>query len=248
MNKIGIIGCGWLGLPLAKKFIQKGFSVNGSTTSEEKITLLESTGIHPFLFSLPSNSKQLKECLKVDQLIINIPPGRKNPQVAKDFPKKIESILNYTSGKTNILFISSTSVYGDVSGEVDESLIPSPTTASGKVLLAVEERILGKVGGDQANWNNKNSVLRLSGLVGPGRIPGRFFAGKTNIPNGNAPVNLIHLEDCINCIIAIFEQKKWGTIYNLSSDKHPTKEKFYQKACRDAGFEIPSFQSNGDQK
>ena len=36
-DKIGIIGCGWLGLPLAKLFLKNGFLVKGSTTSKEKI-------------------------------------------------------------------------------------------------------------------------------------------------------------------------------------------------------------------
>ena len=35
--QVSILGCGWLGLPLAKSLIEKGFSVNGSTTSVEKI-------------------------------------------------------------------------------------------------------------------------------------------------------------------------------------------------------------------
>jgi len=40
MNKIGIIGCGWLGLALAKKFVEKGYSVHGSTTTKSKIEVL----------------------------------------------------------------------------------------------------------------------------------------------------------------------------------------------------------------
>jgi len=50
------------------------------------------------------------------------------------------------------------------------------------------------------NTNFQTTVIRLAGLIGPGRNPARFFAGKTNIPNGNAPVNLIHLDDCIGFI------------------------------------------------
>ena len=31
-NKIGVLGCGWLGFPLAKDLIKQGFKVKGSTT------------------------------------------------------------------------------------------------------------------------------------------------------------------------------------------------------------------------
>ena len=41
MNSISILGCGWLGKPLAVSFLEDGFSVKGSTTSEEKIDILE---------------------------------------------------------------------------------------------------------------------------------------------------------------------------------------------------------------
>ena len=49
-NKIGIIGCGWLGLPLAKMFVSNNYKVKGSTTSKEKIEILKKEGIEPFFF------------------------------------------------------------------------------------------------------------------------------------------------------------------------------------------------------
>gem|GEM_PF-4555050 len=47
---ISIIGCGWLGLPLAEFLVQKGYLIKGSTTREEKLDQLKSKGIQPFLF------------------------------------------------------------------------------------------------------------------------------------------------------------------------------------------------------
>lgn len=41
MQKISVLGCGWLGLPLSKKLIESGFVVKGSTTSSEKLSQLE---------------------------------------------------------------------------------------------------------------------------------------------------------------------------------------------------------------
>jgi 3-hydroxyisobutyrate dehydrogenase-like beta-hydroxyacid dehydrogenase len=52
MKQISILGCGWLGSPLAKSLLEKGFSVNGSTTSLEKITVLEKAGISAFQINL----------------------------------------------------------------------------------------------------------------------------------------------------------------------------------------------------
>jgi 3-hydroxyisobutyrate dehydrogenase-like beta-hydroxyacid dehydrogenase len=49
MTKISILGCGWLGLPLAKVLVKNGFSVKGSTTTQDKILVLKQLGVDPFL-------------------------------------------------------------------------------------------------------------------------------------------------------------------------------------------------------
>ena len=52
MTKISILGCGWLGLPLAKALVNNDYLVSGSTTSEEKIAVLEKAKIEPFLLAI----------------------------------------------------------------------------------------------------------------------------------------------------------------------------------------------------
>jgi 3-hydroxyisobutyrate dehydrogenase-like beta-hydroxyacid dehydrogenase len=47
MKKISILGCGWLGFPLAKALLEK-VPHQWSTTSPDKISILEKAGIHPF--------------------------------------------------------------------------------------------------------------------------------------------------------------------------------------------------------
>ncbi len=46
------MGCGWLGLPLAKALAEGGYLVRGTTTSEYKLGMLQNEGIAPFLISL----------------------------------------------------------------------------------------------------------------------------------------------------------------------------------------------------
>ena len=76
--KVSILGCGWLGFTLAKKLIEIGFEVKGSTTSEKKLDLLKSYKIEPFLLELSETkiSDSVTEFLYNSEiLIINIPPG-----------------------------------------------------------------------------------------------------------------------------------------------------------------------------
>ena len=49
---ITILGCGWLGLPLAKALVKSGYPVKGSTTREENLETLREAGLEPFLVEL----------------------------------------------------------------------------------------------------------------------------------------------------------------------------------------------------
>ena len=62
MTQISILGCGWLGLPLAKALLENSFLVNGSTTSIEKLSVLENSGIQGFQiwFNIPQKDKMSK--------------------------------------------------------------------------------------------------------------------------------------------------------------------------------------------
>ena len=85
------------------------------------------------------------------------------------------------------------------------------------------------------------TILRLSGLVGYDRLPGRFLANKKELPNGDAPVNIIHRDDCIGLITAVLEQNIWGEIINGSADNHPSRKDFYTKAAERIGLNPPTF-------
>lgn len=55
-NTISILGCGWFGLALAKKLIGLNYSVKGSTTSQEKLAILQAENIQPFLVNFTAEA------------------------------------------------------------------------------------------------------------------------------------------------------------------------------------------------
>ncbi|MDR6845119.1 NAD(P)H-binding protein [Flavobacterium granuli] len=245
MKYISILGCGWLGLPLAKSLLTNGFSVKGSTTSEEKLTSLKSLGINPFLVSLDSKSitGAIEEFLDGSEtLIINIPPQLrgKNSDITtvneKIFVEKIKTLIPYIekSAIENVLFVSSTSVYGEVDGTITEETIPKPDTESGKQLLEVESLL-------QNNPNFKTTILRFGGLIGKDRNPAKFLAGKTNLENPETPINFIHQEDCIGIIHKIITTNSWNEIYNGVSPFHPTRETYYTQKAIELILPLPQF-------
>ena len=55
MKSVSILGCGWLGKPMAVSLLREGFSVKGSTTSEIKIQELEALEIEAYLIVFVSS-------------------------------------------------------------------------------------------------------------------------------------------------------------------------------------------------
>ena len=83
--------------------------------------------------------------------------------------------------------------------------------------------------------------LRFAGLFGPGRDPGKFFTGKINIPNGLAPVNLLHLDDAVGMTMQLMENISNDKIINVVSQGHPSRMDFYSQAAKRSGLEPPIF-------
>lgn len=235
IKTISILGCGWYGLELAKTLISLGYLVKGSTTTPEKIPLLAEEKIKPFLINFTSNTILADESFfETDVLFICIPPKR-NSLALGSYPDKINSILAIAKGKAfKIILISTTSVYSEENKVVNEGSETIPDSDSGKVVLAAEEIF-------KKQYPLDYTIIRFAGLIGPNRNPGRFFAGKTNIPNGLAPVNLIHQIDAIGLSISILSNKAFGRIYNACSPSHPTKKDFYTQAAKDSGLIAPEF-------
>lgn len=241
--KISILGCGWLGLPLGRFLVKRGFVVNGSTTRSEKLPELHRANIQAFQIKVEDAliGENIDAFFQSEVLILNIPPGRGKPDVEDYHPRQVRLVVDraIAQGIQKVLFIGSTGVYGNNRQVVTEKTFPEPSRPTGRALLLVENYLKSKKEIDL-------TILRLAGLVGDDRKAGRFLAGRKNVPNGNAPVNLIHREDCIQVIHHIIQQEKWGEDYNLAADEHPLKAIFYQAQAQKQGFEPPVFLQGDD--
>ncbi len=234
---ISVLGCGWLGLPLARLLISKKYFIKGSTTSEEKLNILSSQNIKPYLINLnPYEKKEnLKDFFDSDVLILNIPPGRKE-EVTSNHSSQIKFLIGQiNNSKINkVIYISSTSVYGNENKILTEEDETNPETDSGKALVIAENLL--------KNENNfETTIVRFGGLIGKDRNPAKYFAGRKDIPGGDIPVNLIYLDDCLEIILQIIRNNIWGTIFNACADEHPARSEFYTVAAEKLNLEKPMF-------
>jgi nucleoside-diphosphate-sugar epimerase len=128
-----------------------------------------------------------------------------------------------------VLFVSSTSVYPDVPKEMYER-----DADVDSYLVRAERYFL-------EHLSVKTTVLRFGGLIGPGRHPGKFLAGKTGLSGAHHPVNVIHQQDCTSIIIKVLELGCWGEILNACCDVHIRREDFYTAAATALHLPPPEF-------
>jgi UDP-N-acetyl-D-mannosaminuronate dehydrogenase len=103
-NVISLLGCGWLGFPLALDLISRGFIVKGSTTSPQKIPLLKASGIDPILvqFDQFHPEPDLNELLDGDILIVSVPPGRRTVDGPDNYKRMGEILAEQVTWKQHL--------------------------------------------------------------------------------------------------------------------------------------------------
>lgn len=192
-----MIGCGYLGRQVACAWIARGLTVAALTRSHDKQQLLQEDGISSILGDiLQPNSLASLPAAKIILYAVA-------PDATSDHPrdevvlKGLQNVLAATRGRCDrFIFVSSTSVYGQSSGEwVDETSPCEPETMAGQ--LAVKAEAL-------ARREDATSIVRLSGIYGPNRLLTRVETLRNRIPLSGSPdawLNLIHVEDAVLAIV-----------------------------------------------
>lgn len=215
-----------------------GHDVTGSTTHTQKLKVLEEASIHPFLIRYGKDGFEGDVSgffTGKDVLIINIPPGgRKDDTV--DYVGMMRAVLTWVlkSGIVKVVFVSSISVYGESQGEVDETTIPEPATENGRRLWECERMF-------QECESIRVAVIRFGGLIGAGRHPVHYLAGKKNISNGDEIVQLIHLDDCIGIIYKVVSENVYPLVYNGVYPSEVLKRDYYPKEAQKRGLISPHY-------
>ncbi len=123
-----------------------------------------------------------------------------------------------------VVFVSSTAVYGQDAGEwVDEGTPVQPAGFNGRVLLDAE-RVLAPLPG--------GTVLRLSGIYGPGR---EYLLRKARSGEAGEPrwTNRIHVQDAATALSHLLDLRNPQPLY-LGNDDQPTLEAEVLAWMRDA--------------
>lgn len=212
MEKIGIIGCGWLGLHLAQH-LSKQYNIYGTNTSKEKCSQLEKLGFESEVdaFSdveIESDVKPWKILQELDVVIITIPfpKNAEFDRLSNRFKNVIQFIKNFDKP---IFLMSSIGIYPQMDEEMNETNVFEES---------LNQNILG-IENLMKNEFPQVNILRLAGLMGGSRIFSKY-----KISNPEQIVNHVHYEDICLIIEKMISRKIISKTYNVVAPQHPTKQ------------------------
>ncbi len=232
---ISILGCGWLGFPLAQLLIKHDYQVKGSTTTPHKVDLLKQNGIGPYLLHFnPHHTGDGAEDFFAAQVLILTIPFRRNLTDPHFYIRQMEAVAEKvrTSSIEFVVFTGSTSVYLDSKGEVFERDVLNPHDERSKVLLDIERMLL-------RSRDFEATVVRFGGLYGEDRPLWKSLADPSDLKEGNKTLNVIHRDDAVQILLEIIRQDIRGEIFNACSDQHPTRKELYTRQALQRGLKPP---------
>lgn len=205
---IGIIGCGWLGIRMAKKWQIKNH-IYTTTTSKDKIQILGAQSLNPTLVDFNTDEPSVEILLwevvsSLDVLIITFPISSRKDQAVHNIQKRIHNLSKFIGRfDGQIFFMSSISVYPNEQKEFTEDDVPVEKVAAEHLLRALYPQV---------------NILRLGGLMGDDRQLSKY-----NVSHLDAPVNHVHFGDITAIIEKMIENKSHAKLYNVVAPEHPTK-------------------------
>jgi len=234
MKKVGILGCGYVGKAAAQHLKQLGYTVSVTTRKAGRLAELQPYADHIYL--IQADADYLDFIKNQQILIVSVAPGATG-DYRSTYLGTAELIASHLSQATQlqqIIYTSSTSIYGDHNGEwVQENSPLYPSNAQQLILIDTEKALLN------CAWSNiKICIYRLGEILGPGRsIENRLkqSTGKVFAGNGNAYTNLIYVDDIVKAIeLAI--NKQLDGIFNLCNDLHLPRKLLYERLCQKLGL------------
>ena len=215
-----IVGCGYLGRRVATLWRARGYAVFALTRTDENASMLRSLGIEPIEGDI-LRPESLRELPAADVVLYAVGYDKRTGGSKRDV--SIQGLTNVlreiVPRMSRLIYVSSTSVYGQDAGEwVDEVSVCAPSTESGLICLDAE----GVVRSFFPTGAGRATILRFSGIYGPGRLLRRIESIRTAEPiegNPEAYLNLIHVDDG-----ALYRRafRAWRLQTNLPGDRQPT--------------------------
>lgn len=169
MDHILILGCGFTGQRVARRFLARGFHVTATTRNPARLTSLTQLGAD--VITLDDFAAHVRPGILV---LHSIPP-----------PEPADLLDALGAAPARVVYLSTTAVYGNAT-QVDAATPVDPNSDRARPRLAAEQRVAA------GPWSSL--ILRPAAIYGPGRgvqeslLRGAYYSGDNY-------VSRIHVDD-----------------------------------------------------
>ena len=213
--RVVIVGCGYVGLELARQLAERGHAVTGVRRSDAGLEAIESVGEAidangdageesgetevDAVRADATEPASLDALPDADAIVFAASSGGRGAAAAREvyvdgLRNVIEACGSRAATPDRLIYTSSTGVYGDHDGAwVDEETPIEPTTEKTRVLAEAERTALETA----ADLGIDGTVARFAGLYGPDRYRlGRYLDG----PVTAGYLNMVHRDDAAGAV------------------------------------------------
>jgi nucleoside-diphosphate-sugar epimerase len=234
-----ILGCGYLGLRVARLWLERGETVYAVTRSADRARQFAAAGLLPLVGNVV-NDAEMAVPQGLRTVLLALGNDRRSGLATTDvYRRGLENAIAWMPQTLDrFVYISSTGVYGQGGGGwVNESSPCEPATEGGRASLAAERVLQG------SRFGNRSIVLRMAGLYGPGRLPrgADLIAGRPIAAAADGWLNLIHIDDAAQIVVQAADRAPLPRTY-VVSDGHPiVRRDFYEELARLLPASAPQF-------
>ena len=235
--RVGILGCGYVGIELGRQLSASGHEAVGVRRSDEGIEAIEAAGVDAVQADI-TDADELSVVPDVDAIVFAASSGGRGADAARQIyvdglHRAIESFGTRENPPDRLIYTSSTGVYGDHGGDwVDETTPLDPTTEKTRV-LAEAERIATEVA---AEYGIDGTVARYAGLYGPERYRlDRYIEG----PVTEGYLNMVHREDAAGAVAHILRTRPAADTFVVVDDEPVSKWEFADWLAAECGRDEP---------
>jgi len=221
---IVIAGCGWLGQALGAELLRGGHRVVGVRRDPAAARGLRQLGIEPLIADLGSSDGVERLPAEVEAIVCcQSSAARTEAAYREAYLEVTGNLIEVARRRTirHLVYTGSTGVFGQTDGsQVDELSPPLPQSPTAEILVEAEQRLLRA-----SRTGLPCTVVRLSGLYGPGRfgVIQRVRQGRLALGAGEATwMNWCHLTDAVRTVAAVLARGRPGRVYH-ASDAHPAR-------------------------
>jgi nucleoside-diphosphate-sugar epimerase len=201
LRRILLLGCGYTGLEVARQARALGLEVLATTRGEARRAELEAAGATPIVLATPSCAALAARVDTSTALIVSFPPdGRADAELAPLTARAYASA-----------YVSSTGIYGDTRGRIDDSTPAAPDSARNTLRVAAEHL-----------WRSQGAtVLRVGAIYGPFRGQHeRVRSGSARIAgDGSHYVCRLHVEDLAAALLRAVTMPLGPETYVVADDQ-----------------------------